>query len=224
VRLAPFLLAKYELTQAQWMRVEGTNPARYHPDQKFLAQRHTLLFPVEQVDWHGADRVARKFGLRLPSEAEWEYAARGGTDTPWWSGADERTLAPDKENLADKAAIDNGETWNEFSEWMDDGYVGTAPVNAGAPNPFGLHQVLGNVAEWSADAFRPLEAVGSADGGGAPGDGPASDASSRVVRGGSFILAARWARVGVRQAYAPGINGYLLGARPALALEGDGAR
>jgi formylglycine-generating enzyme required for sulfatase activity len=208
VELAPFLLSKFELTQAQALAVLGENPARYHPGQTLSPARHDLSFPVEQVDWWRAERAARRLGLRLPAEEEWEYAARGGTRTRYWTGAELESLGPGPENLADAAARRFGEIWG--LEWLDDGYACTAPVGAGRPNPFGLHQMLGNVSEWTAGRF---------DGGEDAGQAALPMSSARVVRGGAFNQSPAVARVGLRLAFAPSRVSFDLGLRPAARLE-----
>ena len=137
----PFFLAKYEMTRGQWARCGGALPYHGPPGE----------FPVELVQTAQCVEVLNRVDLVLPTERQWEYAARAGADTPWWSGPDEVDLEG-AANLFDRSVVDEqpgrairyGGTpvpWNdEFPE--------TAPVGSFAPNAFGLYDVHGNVAEF----------------------------------------------------------------------------
>jgi formylglycine-generating enzyme required for sulfatase activity len=134
VTLEPFFLSKYEMTQGQWERIVGENPTRSgaDPDRALAPDR-----PVTAVSWRSCDDITRRLGLVLPSEEQWEYAARAGTGTAWWTGNDWRDVRiVGKANLRD----DHG---------GDDGEPGLARVTFEAPNPFGIVGVLGNVSEWT---------------------------------------------------------------------------
>jgi formylglycine-generating enzyme required for sulfatase activity len=149
-----FYLGRYEVTQAQWVAKMGSNPSggQGQPDS---ASR-----PVENVRWDTIQSYLNATGFRLPTEAEWEYACRAGTQTPYYDGStDDSTLG----NLA----------WYRLSSG-----VRTHPVGGKAPNGFGLYDMLGNVWECVNDWMGAYP-------GGAQTDptGPAGG-TNRVVRGG----------------------------------------
>jgi formylglycine-generating enzyme required for sulfatase activity len=157
-----------------WRQVEGAgwrHPCGPGSDLAGLADH-----PVVHVTWQDADRFAAWSGGRLPTEAEWEYAARGGlagVHYPW--GADREPGGEHRMNV-----------WQgEFpsSNTAADGYVGTAPVTAYAANGFGLHGVTGNVWEWCADWFS----VHTYRRGSPPPTG-----NRRVLRGGSYLCHASY--------------------------------
>ena len=88
------------MTQGQWLRLVGKNPSGYVPGSNFGGKVVILANPVEQVSWDDCDLWLGRLGLILPTEAQWEYAARGGTTTPWWTGLGKDGLAK-AANLAD---------------------------------------------------------------------------------------------------------------------------
>jgi formylglycine-generating enzyme required for sulfatase activity len=213
VELSAYLLSKYEMTQGQLQRMAGENPSYYHPPGGVAP---TLLHPVEQVSWTQCMALMERVGLVLPSEAQWERGARGGTDTPWWTGADRESLRG-KVNLADQTAKQAGATWGDINDWPDleDGSVVHSEVGRYAPNAFGLHEVAGNVWEWCLDGFdfgfygrSPEKDPVS----------PPAGSSSRVNRGGSFDDAASRARSADRGYGAPVLRGNSLGLRPAKGI------
>jgi len=151
--LTPFFLSKYEMTQAHWKRLAGRNPS-YWTIQSEPRHIHNLLHPVESIDWNACERLLREIALTLPTEAQWEYGARAGTSTPWWTGAERDSLAGCA-NLADRRTLESELV--EFAEYddgpqLDDGFGLHAPIGSLRPNGFGLHDVCGNVAEWCLDA------------------------------------------------------------------------
>jgi formylglycine-generating enzyme required for sulfatase activity len=107
VGLDAFFISKYEMTQGQWLRCTGKNPSRYGPKETLGVQQHDLLHPVEQVSWEDCTRVLGHLQLGLPTEAQWEYAARAGTTTPWWTGAEKESIQGGA-NLADAFYKRNG--------------------------------------------------------------------------------------------------------------------
>ncbi|ETX03418.1 MAG: hypothetical protein ETSY2_33555 [Candidatus Entotheonella gemina] len=167
----PFYLSKYEITQSQWKSVMGNNPSR------FQHNRH----PVENVSWQEANAFIHRLNAstagapyRLPTEAEWEYAARGsdGRRYPWGNVFEASRL-----NFCDRHCT---YSWND--KLANDGHRGTAPVGsyAGGVSPFGVHDMIGNVWEWVQDRYGRYHSERVED-----PTGPASGAH-RVMRGGSW--------------------------------------
>ncbi len=146
VVLEPFFLAKHELTQGQCLRICGENPSEHGPGRTWAGAEITALHPVTSLARGRAEEILRFAGLCLPSEAQWEYAARAGTSTPWYTGARAESLQ-DHANLPDRYFGEHGGTPHVAQTPWDDGYLGHAPVGIFLPNPFGLHDVIGNVWE-----------------------------------------------------------------------------
>jgi len=220
VQVTPFLLSKYELTQAQWLRATGHNPSRFGPDGSFgLEWNHdgspaSRLHPVELVSWRECVALCERLALELPSEAHWEYGCRAGTQSAWWCG-DEVASLVGVGNVADQYARQHGgEAW-AFHEAIDDGYTSHAEIGRLRPNAFGLHDVHGNVSEWCQDGYN-----GSAYNRERTPDPLVSPElyPSRVLRGGSFNAPANSARSGYRGAESPDFRLYSLGLRPAASL------
>jgi formylglycine-generating enzyme required for sulfatase activity/tRNA A-37 threonylcarbamoyl transferase component Bud32 len=215
--LEPFFLSKYEMTQAQWQRLNGENPSQYEPGSVLGKHFHTSQHPVEQVSWLDCDSTLRRMLLVLPTEAQWEYAARGGRQSAWWTGDTVASLAG-AANLPDAAVIEAGTPWQEAiaTAELDDGFVGHAPVGTFRANPFGLHDVHGNVWEWCRDWLSPYSVAARA------GDGErigrAEDTSVRVIRGGSFNYAPERARSANRFGMPPALRTSSIGVRPARAV------
>src|SRR5262249_21527163 len=115
------------------------------------------LHPVENVSWTQCDAFVRRVGLRLPTEDQWEYACRAGTQTTYWCG-DEPESLEGNENVADRSfASASGVAFLPVARWKD-GWANHAPVGSFAPNPFGIYDTLGNVAEWCQDRFNSTRA------------------------------------------------------------------
>ncbi|MCX7817652.1 MAG: SUMF1/EgtB/PvdO family nonheme iron enzyme [Kiritimatiellae bacterium] len=161
---------------------------------------HQPTQPAIRISWHSARAVCRWLSERiggvvdLPTEAQWEYAARAGRRTPMWYGeptVDFSAFA----NLADrsllKLLIRDSPPWLPHAGDCDDRATGPAPIGRYRPNPWGLHDVHGNVAEWTRSLHRPYP---YADDG---RNDPAAE-GPRVVRGGSWRDRPRWAAAHVR--------------------------
>jgi len=214
--LSPFFLSKYEMNQAQWQRISSENPSYYGPDSVYGGNQTTLLHPVTQVSWVRCAQALDRLALTLPTEAQWEYSARAGTSTPWWTGADARTL-DGATNLADSYTKRNGGpvSWT-YEDWLDDGFCVHAPVGSYAANSFGLHDVHGNVWEWCRDSWEEHVAGNRMR----PGDGEwqVTGSSARTFRGGSFSCPTASARVTNRDHDLPTTSFNNLGLRPARTL------
>ena len=218
VTLSPFFLSKYEMTQAQWVRFAGSNPSVYQTAEFPLGSEPTpaVLHPVEQVTWTVATKVCAQMGLSLPSEAQWEYAARGGTRSVYWTG-NERDSLRGAVNIADQAAAQAGVSWPAIKDWpdLDDGWAAHGPVDRYTPNPFGLHNVHGNVFEWCIDGNdgEPYPAEPVRD--------PLKDHAGCILReqrGGSFYDGDVTVRSSNRSHCAPDFTSSEIGLRPARAV------
>jgi formylglycine-generating enzyme required for sulfatase activity/serine/threonine protein kinase len=220
VSLSPFFLSKYEMTQGQWLRATGRNPSLDSPTRYELYWNADglpvdLLHPVEQVSGYESMETLQRLGLALPSEAQWEYGARGGTSTVFWTGDEPETLAG-AANLADRYASNNGGGgWTTIEEWLDDGNATHARVGSYAPNAFGLHDVCGNVWERCADVYDARFYENS------PRQDPLSRGpidANRISRGGSFASGVAFVRSGMRNYSSPESADNGLGLRPVLAI------
>jgi formylglycine-generating enzyme required for sulfatase activity len=162
-----------------WRQVEGA--AWLHPEgpQSTLAERTD--HPVVHVSWNDAVAYARWAHKRLPTEAEWERAARGGLAKCMYPWGDE--LTPDGEH---RCNIWQGQFPTENT--CEDGFLGTAPVTSFSPNGYGLYSMAGNVWEWCADWFSPTYYQDS------PRTDPTGPHSgtARVIRGGSYLCHAAY--------------------------------
>ena len=200
VRLTPFLIAKTEVTQAAYELVMGSNPSSFTGD----ARR-----PVERVSWddlHAPDGFLARTGLGLPTEAQWEFAARGFTQTAFSFG--------DDCNAAH--SCDPCDPADSFMWWCGNADGTTQPVAQKQPNPFGLLDMHGNVFEWCEDALDP-EFYGKPE---AAGPNPVATSGSlgRVVRGGSFVAPADGSRSAHRTSFSSFVKTGEIGFRPARPL------
>jgi len=133
VCISAFQMGKYEVQQKNFQAVMGTNPS----------QNVGADLPVDSLTWDEASDYCKKTGMRLPTEAEWEYAARAGTTTPFYWGP---TVSGKEANFCDSAC-----ELNIREPRVTDGFKHTAPVGSFPPNPFGLYDMAGNVSEWIQD-------------------------------------------------------------------------
>jgi formylglycine-generating enzyme required for sulfatase activity len=205
VRVPEFYLGKYPITQAQWRAVAGLPPVnralKVDPSRFKGADR-----PVEQVSWEDAvefcDRLSHHTGrpYRLPSEAEWEYACRAGTTTPFHFG---ETITPELANYAGNYTYNHGPKGLARQE--------TTPVGSfEVANAFGLFDMHGNVWEWCLDHWHPNNAGASADGSAWVSD---DKGANRLLRGGSWDINPANCRSAVRNYNAPDDHDFILGFR-----------
>ncbi|MFQ5449583.1 MAG: SUMF1/EgtB/PvdO family nonheme iron enzyme [Nitrospinaceae bacterium] len=136
VCVSPFKMDKYEVTQRKFQFVLNRNPSHFQGAE----------LPVDSVTWMDANEYCKKLGKRLPTEAEWEFAARAGTATEYYWGED---FDPKMGNLCDSTC-----KLNVRSTEGSDGFKQTAPVGSFPPNPFGLYDMAGNVSEWVWDSYH----------------------------------------------------------------------
>lgn len=194
-----------------WLNVRGADWAHpAGPDSHWTAVRD---HPVVHVSHHDALAYCGWAGRRLPSEAEWEYAARGGLDGKRYAWGDE--LTPDGKH---KCNIWQG-TFPSLNT-ADDGHVGSAPAKSFPPNGFGLYEVAGNVWEWCGDFFLPKYYRTS------PRNNPMGPTigAGRVMRGGSYLCHESYCnryRVSARSSNTPDSSSGNCGFRTAaLSIEG----
>jgi formylglycine-generating enzyme required for sulfatase activity len=185
----PYYIGKHEVTQEQYAAVMGTNPSQFKGPS----------LPVETVSWDDATEFCKKASektsektsqaMRLPTEAEWEYACRAGTETTYNTGDSDADL--------DKAAWYGGNSKNT-----------THPVGQKTANAWGVHDMHGNVWEWCQDywqeQYKPEAAV---DPQGSP------QGQYRVLRGGAWDIDPRYCRSAIRDWRSPGYRFILIGFR-----------
>ena len=192
VKVGSYFMARFEVTQGVWRAVMGENPSKF-------AGSNSDSLPVEQVSWNEAQRfvtmlsqlTGRRF--RLPTEAEWEYAARGGVKSH------KLTFAG-----CDRSQLEKHAWFTVNSERS------THPVGSLAPNELGLYDMSGNVAEWCSDWMAPYDAADQTD-----PRGPRVG-SSRILRGGHYNSASPACSVYDRSWYVPTATSEYFGLRVVL--------
>jgi formylglycine-generating enzyme required for sulfatase activity len=184
VTLSSFSIGKYEVTQAQWEALMGSNPSSFKGNN----------LPVENVSWDDVQEFIERLNAatgkryRLPTEAEWEYAAQGGNKSRGYEYSGSNSV----EDVA----------------WMvDNSGDATHPVGTRKANELGIYDMSGNVFEWCHDRYDdyPSSAQNNPVG--------ASSGSSRVRRGGGWSGSAGYCRVASRGGDSPDFSGRLLGFR-----------
>ena len=187
-----FWIGRFEVTQGEWARVMG--PGEPHPGKPSPFRSGDPRYPVVSVSYEDAQRFLARLEtlspgsrFRLPTEAEWEYACRAGTDTAFTTGA----------------SLDAGQADIEAPGAPER----PASVGSYAPNAWGLHDLHGNAWEWTGDWYAPYPAGPAVD-----PQGPASG-TLKVIRGGSWAFGAADARSAARGTHAPGDWGYSVGFR-----------
>ena len=187
VTLSGYYIGKTEVTQALWKVVMGSNPSSCKGDN----------LPVEQVSWNDCQKFIRKLNsltgqnFRLPTEAEWEFACRGGNNS--------RGYKYSGSNYIDNVAWYDGNSGDK-----------THPVGTKAPNELGIYDMTGNVWEWCADWYGDYSSGAQTN-----PKGP-YDGSDRVDRGGGWLSDALYCRSSTRYYLSPGHRDYSLGLRLSL--------
>lgn len=213
VELDPYFIGKHEISQAQYARLDPTHVNGHVPTGTFgVVPSH----PAEKMTWSEARATLRRAGLVLPTEAQWEYAARGNTRTIWWTGDDFHALV-DAVNWADRSSLRRAVGDKAASLWpeLDDGCVVHTTVWSKRANPFGLHHVYGNVAEWTLDVlgnYRLPIRRGT-------GERYGSHEDRRVARGGSYTDSWTKSRSAVRGFLDMHAKGAEVGIRACRALD-----
>jgi formylglycine-generating enzyme required for sulfatase activity len=232
VKIQPFLIGKYTITQSQWKAVAKLPKIQFdlNPDPSYFKKNYfftNINRPVEQVSWYDTvefcARLSKKTGhnYRLPSEAEWEYACRAGTTTPFYFG---RIITTNQVNYRGNYS-DGNLPKGQYREQTTD--VGSFP-----PNAFGLYDMHGNVWEWCADPFHDSYH-------GAPTDGSVwdentnnnryqnyinllikskNDKRTRLLRGGAWLNYSDHCRAACRNNYSPDTRNFIIGFRVVCAV------
>ncbi len=181
-----FYMGLTEVTQAQWLKVMGNNPSGFGNCDDC---------PVEKVSWNDCHEFIRKLNrmegtdkYRLPTEAEWEYACRAGSEGAYCFGNDTESLS-------------------QYAWYIDNSGAKTHPVAGKKPNAWGLYDMHGNVWEWCSDWYGdyPSETVTDPDG--------PSAGSSRLSRGGCWYFGTRLCRSALRGGFDPSLRDSYLGFR-----------
>jgi formylglycine-generating enzyme required for sulfatase activity len=185
VTLSSFNIGKYEVTQAQWKSVMGSNPSYFKDCDQC---------PVESVSWNDVQDFIRKLNAqtgknyRLPTEAEWEYAAKGGKSSKGYTYSGSNDL--------------NSVSWN-----TDNSGGKTHAVGGKQANELGIYDMTGNVWEWCSDWYGTYNSYSETNPTGA------SSGQNRVLRGGSWISSANFCRAAARLRINSDYRSYSLGFR-----------
>lgn len=211
VRVNPFYIGKYPITQAQWKAIASLPKIQrdLNPEPSHFKGEN---LPVEQVSWYDAvefcARLAQYTGKKyqLPSEAQWEYACRGSTTTPFYFGA---TIISQLVNYYASEGSYAVEPSGEFRK-------STTKVGSFPPNDFGLYDLHGNVYEWCADPWHKNYDAAPTDGSVWLSDNP-KDNRYRILRGGGWATESRQCRSAQRTRFGPNKKYSVIGFRVVVA-------
>jgi len=210
VTLNRFWMGKFTVTQKQWQTIMGDNPSGFKGEN----------LPVECVSWHSARAFCRKLSektgreVRLPTEAEWEYACRAGTTTPFYFG---KTITTDQANYNGNHPFSSDDPYGDYREQ-------TVDVDSFEPNAWGLYQMHGNVWEWCLDewhdSYRKPDRL-KQNGNEAWGklDVAETDNRIRMLRGGSWYFNAWFCRSAFRSRWFADFRGSIDGFRVVAASD-----
>ena len=199
VTVSDFYMGKYEVTQAQWRAIMGSNPSKFSGCDNC---------PVEQVSWDDIQQFLQKLNAktgkkyRLPTEAEWEFAAKGGVET--------------HDRASNKYSGSNN---IEEVAWHDSNSSSkTYPVGGKKPNELGIYDMSGNVWEWCSDQYGKYSSSSQTNPQGV------STGSNRVLRGGSWSRYAKYCRAAYRRINFPDDPSSYNGFRVALVPDSSGGQ
>jgi formylglycine-generating enzyme required for sulfatase activity len=188
-----FYLGRYEMTQSQWMARTGENPSYFRPSNGYT---NTDNSPVEQVSWSSAKAVLAAMGMRLPTEAEWEFACRAGTQTPFHAAPGFPNGTTDDTQLG------------QIAWFNDNSSQRTRNVGLKSANSLGFHDMIGNVGEWVQDGYAAYSS--------APQTNPFTPPNDFVIsRGGSWVKSSVSDRSSSRMQVAPNALSNNIGIRVA---------
>jgi len=191
-----FYMGRGEVTQAQWQASMGSNPSQFQSASAQVPLAQVPQRPVERVSWNMIQGFLSQTGMRLPTEAEWEYAFRAGTTTAFHGYAGQLSGTNDDDLLGNIA-------W-----FIDNSNSQTRPVGGKLGNGFGLHDMAGNVEEWVNDRFGGYSAAAQTN-----PQGPSSG-SFRVTRGGMWVFSSLQCRASQRNGnFNPDFSNHTVGFR-----------
>ncbi|PZV27035.1 MAG: serine/threonine protein kinase [Snowella sp.] len=197
VTLKEFAIGKYPVTQEQYQAIMGNNTSHF---------KNNPTNPVEEVSWNDSQAFCQKINqktgkkYRLPSEAEWEYACRAGTQTRYYFGDNEKQLG-------------------EYAWYSENSGSKTHPVGQKKPNDWGLYDMSGNVREWCGDSWHDNYKKAPTDG--SSWNDNHSESSPRTLRGGSWYDNSRYCRSANRIRCLADVRYYDIGFRVVCAVRGS---
>jgi formylglycine-generating enzyme required for sulfatase activity len=227
----PFWMARHEISNEQFTRFDGAHDSRFEHRTSWIFSEEYLGWklnhprqPVVRISWHEAvafcQWLGRKTGqqVRLPTEAQWEYACRAGaaTDLSYGGVRDDfsrfgNMADANLRRLADEGWRPKAPDLVPRDNRFNDGSLVTCDVGRYAPNAWGLHDMHGNAAEWTASAYLPYSGPASIE------SAPSDLAQKVVARGGSWRDRPKYCRSAYRYAYAPYQKVYNVGFRVIIA-------